>query len=88
VVDAYEVPEEPFYADVEFEVTDKGRPTRIEVIDSNVPLQEKKLLKKVIYLYRYRPRMIDGEFTHSEMNIHQLYRVRLKGWPNTSTNGK
>jgi len=85
MVDAYDVPEQPFFADVEFEVTDRGKPTRIEVVESNVPLQEKKLLKKVIYLYRYRPRMINGEFTNSDMNIHQLYRVRLKERPKTST---
>jgi tetratricopeptide (TPR) repeat protein len=80
-LDVYDEPEQPFFAEVEFLVSATGRPTNVVISDTNMPTLERKLLKRMIYLYRYRPRLIEGEFASSDMSINQYFQTRIKPRP-------
>jgi tetratricopeptide (TPR) repeat protein len=62
-----------YFADVEFMVRPSGRPSEIRVVDANVPNQERRMLKGMIFKYRYRPKMVDGELVTATIGIHQVY---------------
>jgi hypothetical protein len=62
-----------YYADVEMTVRPNGHTGNIRIIDANVPNQERKSLKRRLFLYRYRPKMVDGELVSTEMGIQQRY---------------
>lgn len=62
-----------YYADAELTVKPNGRTGNIRIVDSNIPNQERKTLKRMLFLYRYRPRMVDGELVATSFGIHQLY---------------
>jgi tetratricopeptide (TPR) repeat protein len=80
-LDVYDEPEQPFFAEVEFLVSAAGRPTDVVISSTNMPTVERKLLKRMIYLYRYRPRLIEGEFASSDMSINQYFQARIKPRP-------
>lgn len=73
-----------YYADAELTVKPNGRTGNIRIIDSNIPHQERKTLKRMLFLYRYRPRMVDGELVPTDFGIHQLY-YPVSSTTNTAT---
>jgi tetratricopeptide (TPR) repeat protein len=62
-----------YYADVEMTVKPDGRTGNIRITDANIPNQERKRLKQMIFRYRYRPKMVDGEMVSTDMGIQQRY---------------
>ena len=62
-----------YFADVEMTVRPNGHTGSIRIIDANVPNQERKALKQMLFRYRYRPKMVAGELVSTEMGIHQRY---------------
>ncbi len=61
------------FADVEMTIRPNGHPTDIRITESTIPNQERKSLKRLLFNYRFRPRMVKGELVASEYGIHQLY---------------
>ncbi len=84
-LDVYDEPDQPFFAEVQFVISAAGRPTGVVISDTNMPTAERKLLKRMIYLYRYRPRLIDGEFASSDMTINQFFGTQIKPRSKSST---
>jgi len=62
-----------YFAEVEMIVRSNGRTGEIRIIDANIPNHNRKQLKGMLFKYRYRPRMVDGEMVSASMGIQQLY---------------
>lgn len=51
-----------YAVDTQFSVNAEGKTTNIQILQSDIPADEIGKLKRRLYLFRYRPRMEDGEF--------------------------
>lgn len=64
------------FADVSFEVTDSGQVANVEVIDANVPNEEKSRVRDEIRSTRFRPRIVDGQVVETPgLIFHQTFKL-------------
>ena len=69
-------PEDDLYVNLEYDVRYDGKVKNINVIDGNVPNNQKKLLRDYVSNMRYRPRLVDGEPTTTEgIKLYQEFKV-------------
>lgn len=76
----YEADEdEDLYVDAEYTVRANGRVSDVNVIDGNVPNQEKRSVRHLLTQTRFRPRIVDGELMQtSGLMLHQPFIVEEK----------
>lgn len=71
--------DEDLYVDAEYTVRANGRVTDVNVIDGNVPNQERRSVRHLLTQTRFRPRIVDGELTQtSGLMLHQPFIVEEK----------
>ncbi|MBL4681257.1 MAG: hypothetical protein JKY88_11120 [Pseudomonadales bacterium] len=72
-------PSEDLFVDLEYDVRQNGRVRNIQVIESNVPNNEKKLLRNYVSKMRYRPRLVNGQAVTTEgIKLHQIFKVSVQ----------
>ena len=73
-------PEDDLYVDLEYDVRHDGKVRNINIIDGNVPNNQKKLLRNYVSHMRFRPRLVDGAPTTTEgIKLHQPFIVMSQG---------
>ena len=72
------------YVDLEYDIQGDGRVRNVRVLEGNVPNSQKKILRQQISGMKFRPRMVDGEFSVSKgLSLHQTFRVAAAKQPST-----
>ena len=65
---------EELYVDLEYDIRFDGRVNNIKILEGNVPNSQKKRLKDYLYRVRFRPQIVNGEFTQIErLRLHQTF---------------
>ena len=73
------MPQDELFVNLEYDVRMDGKVRNVQVIDGNVPNNQKKLLRDYVSKMRYRPRLIDGQSATTEgIKLHQTFRVVRK----------
>lgn len=69
-------PEDALFVNLEYDVRQDGKVRNIQVLDGNVPNNQKKLLRNYVSKMRYRPRLVDGQAITTEgIQLHQVFKV-------------
>ncbi len=59
---------------LEFSVDEDGEVFNVSVRDENVPSKLQKYVKEILYVTRFRPRMVDGDTaTTQHINLRQSF---------------
>jgi tetratricopeptide (TPR) repeat protein len=67
---------EHLFADVSFAVTESGQVSNVEIVDANVPNEEKSRVRAEIRSARFRPRIADGEIVETPgLIFHQTFKL-------------
>ena len=62
-----------YVVDVNFQVMPDGRATDIKVVETNTPTAISKLVRRIVRLYRFRPKLSAGKPVSEEMQLRQTF---------------
>ncbi|MBV1878398.1 MAG: tetratricopeptide repeat protein [Pseudomonadales bacterium] len=65
-----------YVVDMNFAVTAEGRATNIKVVDTNAPSSINQLMRRIVQLYRFRPKLADGVPVEEQMQLRQTFALQ------------
>ena len=71
-----------YVVDLSFGVTTEGRATNIRIIETNAPLAINQLMRRMVKLYRFRPKLTQGVPVEDEMQLRQTFGKNMSSQGN------